>query len=76
MRKYFGINGFWKDDKSTIDGSIVTNYDDVEVDGKFDEDDIFYFGLEESNLQHSLDTKGDDGLEFVVTSFTEILIMK
>ncbi len=66
MSKYFEINGFWKDDKSTFDGYIVREYDDL--DEELD-DLIFYYGLGESELNSSSE---DDALEFVVTSFEEV----
>ena len=72
MRKYFEINGYWKDDQSEFESYIVTNYDDIEEDGEYDEDDIFYFGMEESDIQAMIE-EGEDTIEdFVVTSYTEI----
>lgn len=71
MRKYFNISGYWKDDKSEFDSYLVTNYDDHEEGGKYAEEDIFYFGLEEADLNQA--TKdGEDTIEdFVITSFVE-----
>lgn len=72
MRKYFEINGYWKDDQSEFEGYIVTNYDDHEEDGEYDEDDIFYFGMEETDIQAMIE-EGEDTIEdFVVTSYMEI----
>lgn len=72
MRKYFSINGYWKDDQSEFEGYIVTNYDDHEEDGDYDEDDIFYFGTEESDIQAMIE-EGEDTIEdFVVTSYEEL----
>ena len=64
MRKYWVISGYWKDDKSEFDGYVVTNFDDDDGD-----DNVFYYGLEESDLKNSSE---GDALEFVVTSYKEL----
>ena len=71
MSKYFSINGYWKDDKSEFEDYIVKEYDDVESDEQAD-DRIFYYGLSENDLNHSIVTGGNDALDFVVTSFKQI----
>jgi hypothetical protein len=71
MSKYFSINGYWKDDKSEFEGFIVKEYDDAEEDEDLD-NEIFYYGLSENDLKHSVDTGGNDSLDIVVTSFEEI----
>ena len=72
MRKYFEISGYWKDDKSEFEGYIVTNYDDHEEDGEYNEDDIFYFGMEESDIQAMIE-EGENTIEdFVITEYKTI----
>jgi hypothetical protein len=71
MSKYFNINGYWKDDNSEFENYIVKEYYDVESDEQAD-DRIFYYGLDENHLNHSIVTGGNDALDFVVTSFKEI----
>lgn len=71
MSKYFSINGYWKDDKSEFEGFIVKEYDDAEAD-EFRDEQILHYGLSENDLQHSIDTGGNDALDFVITSFEEI----
>jgi hypothetical protein len=71
MSKYFKINGYWKDDNSEFENYIVKEYDDVESDEQAD-DRIFYYGLDENHLNHSIVTGGNDALDFVVTSFKEV----
>jgi hypothetical protein len=71
MSKYFSINGYYKDDKTEFEGLIVKEYDDAEEDESRD-DQIFYYGLSDNDLKHSVDTGGNDMLDFVVTSFEEI----
>lgn len=72
MKRYWTIEGFWKDDRTSIpNGSIVTNYNDGHED-----DDIFYYGLSEEGIQGSISdhaTKDEgDGLEFVITAYEEL----
>lgn len=72
MSKYFSINGYWKDDKSEFSGSIVKEFDDVEEDENSD-NQIFYYGLSETDIQQAIIDGGeDDILEFVITSYEEI----
>jgi len=64
----FLINGYWKDDKSEFSDYIVSSYDDnAEHD-----DEIFYFGLNESDIKEAIKDKEDNILEFVITSYTKL----
>ena len=71
MSKYFSINGYYKDDKSEFSGLIVKEFDDVEADEQAD-DQIFYYGLSETEIQQAIADGGDDMLDFVITSYEEI----
>ena len=71
MSKYFSINGYWKDDKSEFSGLIVKEFDDSEEDENRD-DQIFYYGLSERDIQQAIADGGDDMLDFVITSYEEI----
>ncbi len=72
MSKYFSINGYYKDDKSEFEGLIVKEYDDAEEDESRD-DQIFFYGLSETDIQQAIIDGGeDDILEFVITSYEEI----
>lgn len=66
MSKYFSISGYYKDDKSEFTDYIVKEYNDEDVN----DEHIFYYGLSELDIQYSIDTNGDDILEFVVTSYS------
>lgn len=68
MSKYFSINGYWKDDLTSFVGAVVKEYDDVEKD----DDDIFYYGLSEQEIEEAIKNPAESGLEFVITSY-EIL---
>ena len=70
MSKYFEISGYWKDDKSEFSGYIVKEYDDSEENDELN-DLIFYYGLGENDIKYSIDTGGNDQLDFVITSYVE-----
>ena len=62
----YSIAGYWKDDQSEFSGLLVKDTHDFD---EMDDDDIFYYGLSEKDIQGSIESKGDDGLEFVITSY-------
>lgn len=64
----FLINGYWKDDKSEFSNYTVSSYHDNEDN----DDDIFYYGLTESDIKEAIKEKEDNILEFVITSYTKI----
>jgi hypothetical protein len=69
MRNYFEIDGYWKDDKSEFSGYIVTDYDDHEENN---EEDIFFYGLSEKDIQEAIQEKEDNMLDFVIISYTKL----
>ena len=69
-RKYFEISGYWKDDQSEFEGYVVTNYDDCEEG--VDDDAIFHYGLSEEEIIQAIEDGDDTGLEFVITSYSDI----
>lgn len=64
----FLINGYWKEDKTEFYDYTVTDYDD----NSEDDDEIFYFGLSELEIQEAIKHKEDTALEFVITSYTKL----
>lgn len=68
MSKYFSINGYWKDDLTSIVGALVREYDDIT---EYD-DNIFYYGLDEKDIEEAIKNPSVSALEFVITSY-EIL---
>lgn len=60
MSKYFSINGYWKDDLTSIVGALVREYD---------EDDIFYYGLSEHDIKDAIENPNETILEFIITSY-------
>jgi hypothetical protein len=69
MSKYFSINGYWKDDLTSIVGAVVREYDDIDY---MDDDIIFYYGLSEQEIEEAMKNPSESALEFVITSY-EIL---
>ncbi|QQV91445.1 hypothetical protein M1M25_gp015 [Tenacibaculum phage Gundel_1] len=74
MADFYSINGYWKDDKTEFKELIVS-----EMDGCFEgiepysDDDIFFYGLSESNLLEAIELKEETAHDFVITSFTKII---
>ena len=63
----FMVSGYWKDDKSEFNDYLISEYDDVPKG--YDDDDIFYYGLSETNLKNSSE---NDGMEFVITEYRRL----
>jgi len=68
MRKYYIISGYWKDDKTEFEGYLVTDFDDMEADGD-DEDEIFFYGLSEKDIQEAIELGENTVHDFVITSY-------
>jgi len=61
------ISGYWKDDKSEFGNYLVNEYNDVPK-GMVD-DDIFYFGISESDIKKAIRSGEYAGFDFVITSY-------
>ena len=70
MCKYFSIDGYWKDDLTEFNGNIVKEYDDEEEDEDRD-NQIFYYGMSETEIQDAIANPDENILEFVITSYEE-----
>jgi len=73
MAKFFVVDGYWKDDKSSINGYIVTDMDSsvgYPVNGLTDED-IFFYGLNELEIQEAIELGEDTVQDFVITTYRE-----
>ena len=73
MAKFFVVDGYWKDDKSSINGYIVTDMDSsvgYPVNGLTD-DDIFFYGLNELEIQEAIELGEDTVQDFVITTYSE-----
>ena len=60
---YFSIDGYWKNNKEKFEGYIISKYDKFIKLG-FEEDDIFFYGIDPVNY--------DDSEEFIITTFNRI----
>ena len=68
----FSISGYFPNEDGSKDyfvGQLVAEYD--HVPGGYDEDDIFYFGMSETQIQEAIED-GDDSGEFVITGYEEV----
>ena len=61
---YFSICGYWKNNKEKFEGYIISKYDKFIMNWGFEEDDIFFYGIDPFNY--------DNSEEFVITSFNRI----
>jgi succinate dehydrogenase flavin-adding protein (antitoxin of CptAB toxin-antitoxin module) len=69
MSKFFEIEGYWKADKVEFSG-IVKEYDDYLEE---EDDDIFYYGMGESDLKDAINSGDDTCLDFVVINYKETI---
>jgi len=63
----FMVSGYFKDDKSEFNDYLIYEFDDVPKG--YDDDDIFYYGLSETNLKNSSE---NDGMDFVITEYRRL----
>ena len=63
----FKISGYYKDDKREFENYLVSSSDDVQ-----DDDAIFFYGLNESNIKTAIAVGEGTGLEFVITSYSKV----
>jgi hypothetical protein len=71
-RKYFSIDGYWKDNKEEFEGYIVTNFDSMEDNSNYEEEDIFMFGMDENLIIEDIESVKDTIWDFVITSYEEV----
>lgn len=69
MSKYFEIEGYWKDDKSELSGIIKESHDYNEEE----DDEVFFFGMGESDLKRAIELGENTMLDFVITSYKEMI---
>ena len=62
----YSINGYWKDDKSTFEGYLVSEYDDIHPTL---DDQIFFYGLSEATIKTAIQDGENTIHDFVITSF-------
>lgn len=69
MSKYFEFDGYWKDDKTEVNG-IIKEFDDSEETEELDEQ-IFYYGMSENDIKQAIEDGENTMLDFVITSYSE-----
>ena len=69
MSKYFLIEGYWLDTKESFSDYIVKECDDA---GEEDDDNVFFYGMGEKDLQDAIQAKEDTTLDFVITDYKQI----
>ena len=65
----FAISGYWKDDKSEFLEYVVT---DSDSDCGMMDEDVFYYGLSETEIQEAFEKGEDTALEFVITGYAKL----
>ena len=73
MSKHFEIEGYWKDTKELFSGYIVREFDDAVEDESLD-DQIFFYGLSEEDIQQAIQDKDNTVLDFVITNYEKVEI--
>lgn len=67
MRNFL-IDGYYKDDKTEFSGYLVSETDD------YTDDEIFFYGLSEEDIQAAIKLGDDSGIiDFVITSYEKVL---
>jgi hypothetical protein len=69
MADYFKISGYWKDDKSEFSDMIVKS---DSGSGDETDDKIFYYGLDEFDIEQAIEEVEDSSLEFVITEYEDV----
>lgn len=66
----FSIDGYFKDDKSEFSGFLISEFSNTPKG--YSDEDIFFYGLGESELRDAVEQGEDTTHEFVVTSFEKV----
>ena len=66
MSNYFSISGYWKDDRVEFDGYIVKDDNTVVEE---EDDQIFFYGLSEKDIQEAIKLGEKTAHDFVITGF-------
>jgi len=67
----FKIEGYWKDEpEQTFTNQLVNEYDDSPKG--YEDDDIFYYGLSESDIREAIELGSSTTHDFVITSYERV----
>ena len=65
--KIFRIKGYWVDDKRSIDGYLIAEYNDIPKN--YSDDEIFFYGLSEQDIKEAIKTGDPVENEWVITGY-------
>lgn len=65
MKKYFKITGYWEDTLENFSDYIVSEED-------YDDEDVFFYGLSEDEIQQAIKEPWDNNLEFIITEYEKL----
>jgi hypothetical protein len=68
VSKYFSVSGFWKDTNENFENYIIKEFDDVDEE---EDTEIFFYGLNSSDIEELIIEKWNSEHEFVITSYEE-----
>jgi hypothetical protein len=68
--KIFEISGFFVDDNTEFEGYLAAEFNEVPEGWK--DDDFFFFGLSESEIQESIESGQPIWNDFVITAYSVI----
>ena len=68
MPHLFEITGYWKDDKTDLNGLV---YEFDECPDHLKDEDIFFYGLSEENIKELIEAGENSAYDFVITSYTK-----
>tara|TARA_R100000656_G_scaffold20076_1_gene18139 strand:+ start:32 stop:247 length:216 start_codon:yes stop_codon:yes gene_type:complete len=66
--KLFSISGYWKDNGTPLDAMAFEGSRQQLPDG-IAEIETVYYGISQTDIEHSIETEGKDQLKFVITSY-------
>jgi hypothetical protein len=69
MSKYFLISGYYIDDKTDFTDYLVKEFEDIDEN----DDDVFYYGLSELDIQKAIEHGENTREDFVITSYKEVI---
>lgn len=69
--KYYAIDGFWKDTNENFSERIVASKEYTDGVPDYIDEQIFFYGLTQEDLQDYVVRGWNTDLEFIITGFEE-----
>lgn len=70
MERYYIIKGYWIDTKEEFEDYIVKEGEYTE-EQELNDDDMFFYGLSETDIKNEIEIGLGTGLEFLITEYKE-----